>query len=503
MSFPLSRYVIVGLVLATLWVAAHDVVLGGAYALAALAVTLSLVLLRVPRRFFYVMLFTALAIVVSHLLRPLILIPLPELFTYGGLGSVGPPLMLRALLKVALYSAMVLGGIWLGFRLIPAPPRARTEDEGGDEDEPVDASGEEGSLPVLIRGQVLVIALMGVLVLIRAYLQFRLGLFTKLAPPNPTAGFLAQFIPDLLIYGVGVLYLLKYRRWLSLPALGLVAVFVVGMVVMTLVSGSKGFLARLGVILFIYLLAEKGDFRLRPAPAALAVVVGAWALVFSFSVANPLRLYLGERGYSMEITRIILQGAREAVELHPETLVEQANAVTGRFNGFDGLLATEMYRPELLKKAFQPLGMGERIVGRLLPRVGFGEELGTGKAIGVVYSGHSLDVEHFGAVGMFGALELMVGEGASYLLALAIGLFWAAYFRFSEVFREEDLRLLLQLVGAMGIITWTMSGNFDVTVASFIIDVVHVAFYSTLVVVLTLPLQRRRLMDRSWEGSVA
>jgi hypothetical protein len=199
---------------------------------------------------------------------------------------------------------------------------------------------------------------------------------------------------------------------------------------------------------------------------------------------------VGTEGYSLDLGPIIIEGLSAGVRLDGEDLFYYGSLITRRFNGFDGLLATNLNRPNALVDAFNPVNTTFRVVEKLIPRFSGSSGMPSGRAVGVFYSGHEYDVQHQGAVGMFGALRLMFGPVGAYFGAGLIGLFWALFFRLSELWRHPDARLLLQMIGAMNVVAWVMSGNFDETASAFIIALAHLVFYAGLVVFMEAGLNR-------------
>ena len=448
----------------------QDPRVGAAYLIASAAILVPLSMWRVPRRYFYVVLFSAVAIWLTHFLRVPFLLALPESARFPRVVILTPALGVRVLLQIALYSLLLLLGLVMGLRAFAGRTPVRSEVE------------KHGRRPYLLHASIVVLVLCVGLLMIRVLFQLGLGLNTKFVV-NPSTGFLSRILPDHLIYPVALLYLVKYRRHISSFETSLFALVVVGFSILVTLSGSRQAFAAIGLALFIYYLAHRGNFRLGAMKAWLLGVMAAWMLILTFAIAAPLRSYLKtERGYGQQVAAVMVAGARAAI--NPRSLMLLGGLVSKRISGgFDGLVAVNQEQPEIVKDAFSLRRTVLIVLAKLIPRYGVEEEMVTGKAIAVAYGGVSLDQRQASAVGLFAALQLMFGPRLSYVAALGLGLLWAGYFRVTERFRDPDVTFLFHFIGMQQLIIWVMSGNFDIVIPGTIRSLVYLVVYGGLVVV--------------------
>lgn len=462
--FRISSYFTLAVAATALVVLVQDGRVAVVYAVACAAVVAPLYLLRVPRRFFFVLLFAMTAIWLTHHLRVPFLLAYPEGFKYSRVGMVTPDLIRETLWQLTFGSILLGLGLWVGFRSFTS----RLESEAG--------STEKASRPFFVRASALLAVVVVVILFARAFLQLGLGLETKNVE-TATFGFLSQLLPDFLLFPVVIIYLLKYRRRITRFERSIFLVTLIGMLVLSVLSGSRSGFARLALAIFIFLLVERGDFRIGAFKVAILGVIGAWLLILTFSVAGPIRGYFASGGsYGLGMHQFVTAGFQRA--LNEEALPVLGSAVSSRVSGgMDGMLAVEQYRPGILLDAFTPQRMAAKAAEKLIPQYNPAWAVSTGKTIGVAYAGHSWDQRHSSNLGLFAALRMMFGSPGLYLACFVVGLFWAVYFRLVEVFQDPDFVLLLHFIGLQQVMGWVISGNLDIIIPGTIINIVLLLTY--------------------------
>ena len=433
------------------------------YTLAAAGILLPLYVLRVSRQYFYVLIFTAGAIWISHLVRPLVSSSDDLILLYPIMRSVTDAQRAAVLLDVALYAMLLIGGVAAG--LVLFQPLGRDDVTAGPDD-----------APLLLRAHRSVLLILGALLAARLFLLLVLGVGRKGVPIDPRVGFLIQFFPDELVFGVGVLLLARYGRLISRQARGMAWLVILGYSGVLLVGGSKAFFARILLAAFVYYLAARGDFRLRLRTAVAIGAATVLVLAVSFPFATALRLATRTSGLGLDAAATAVSTVRSS--LRPEQLGIAADLVTRRLAGYDGMIVVHMEHNEAVAASFHPVTTVKQVASRLIP--GFRlQEMTQGKAVSVHYARLPESLQHAGALGFFGSARLTAGR-ATGLFIFLFGLAWGAFFRLTSRVRSLDAQFLLQYIGAYVLLRWLLSGNADDLLAMFIIQIVQLAAYAVL-----------------------
>jgi hypothetical protein len=459
---------------------------GAAFLVAGAATVLPLYWMPVPKRYFYIPLFAAATLFVTHLARVPFLVAAPDLFLYPRVGAISADLLATVLLKYALYSGLLFAGIFWGFRGASAKSReTRTP----------------SPRPVFLRASAVITCMSLMVFAARSFLQLGLGLHTKNVA-NPTFGFLGQLLPADLLYPVCILYLAKYRARIPLFEVIVFAAIAAGMIGLTLVSGSRRSFAAIGFALFIYFLAQKGNFKLGVGRALAITCATAGLLMLSFALAEPIRGLLKSRGtYNGQLLSVIGTGVRTASR--GDALAVLGNAASRRISlGMDGMVAVELYRPDLAVAAFSPKSTGQRALAKLVPRYQApGNAVSSGQVVGMAYLGMPVDVQHASALGLLASLNLTFGRWISFLAIVAFGALSAAYFRLTARLADADLVYLLHFLGMQILFSWISSGNLDGLLAStatyLILFTTYAAIIAAMINVASLPSQRYAIASRS------
>ena len=149
------------------------------------------------------------------------------------------------------------------------------------------------------------------------------------------------------------------------------------------------------------------------------------------------------------------------------------------------MIAVEHYRPEFLLGAFAPRSMFYKTIEKLIPRYRPDDAMSTGKALGMAYSGHTIDRRHSSAIGLFASLRLTFGDRGSYVAVFVLGLIGAAFFALTARIGDRGLVFLLHFVGMQQSLTWILSGNMDVQTAATITTFVLLLVSAGAAVVMT------------------
>lgn len=438
-------------------VAVQDLRLGLAYSAAALATLLPLRVFRIPREVYYTVFMAAGTIWLTHLVRPLVLMAQPESFLYPRIISFASPLATTTLLTVAGMALAMLSGLAGGYRLFL---RQRATQ---------DTTAEREPMLVRMRAPLNVILLVVIALKAVGVVWYGVGLRGNPVPILTVTSLLA---PDLLIQGILILYLLRYRSMLGMGQQWFAGGLLVAMAVIGLLQGSKAFVLQLLLALFIYFLAFRGDFSVRVRHAAVLGMLGLVTLAVSFPTAMSLRRYVQENGYDTGAVGAAIEGITQSTRA--EDIGIMTNRVTSRLLGFDGLIATQASLPPEFVQIFAFTTTAARVRGRFLPWEAGAGSLTSGRAISTFLFGHPEELRHSGGIGLFAVSRLMAGPIGAYVVVFLFGLACAAYFSAIERVPSTDSRFVLRYAGAYGLILLTMSGNADFILPTLIVTVTEV-----------------------------
>jgi hypothetical protein len=460
-TFRLSTYFAVFSLSASALVITRNPYVGAAYLIATVALLLPLFVFRVPSRFYFLLLFTSATLWASHMVRPLVWVFDLSVFMYGRIGQLTDQVVAASLIEIGILGFVLELGLVFGLIPFFMSDRRRTPAPRGN--------------PLLVRGSTVIVGGLALLLFMRGFLLIGLNVGRKGIDVDPRFAFISQLIPDELVFAICVLFLAKYRHELSRFLLTAVTAILFAYTFLLLLGGSKAFLARLALALFIYYLASRGNFKVR---VGRSVVIGAASLVLlilTFSLATFVRSAAKTTsGFGIEFITVIAKTAPQI--LQRERLKLAVDMVTRRLSGYDGFAAVGMYRDPRVEQAFSPSATASQAAARLLPGYRAGG-MSQGKSISVYYAGLPVTLKHAGALGLFGAAKLMGGSLAA-LLLFGIGYVWGAFFRWSGRLESEDFGFLLQYIGAFAVLRWSLSGNFDDLIAEFVINLGQLAFYT-------------------------
>lgn len=418
---------------------------------------------------------------ITYLLRPLVLIPNPELFTYVALlGEPSREVMQIALIKTGVCSVCLLSGLYAGLSIINPFSKKRKKKKkrqaATDQNplvrtikkEDVFLYKNKSKITLIIAGLACIDAI--------AKLVLKIGLKTQFSEgPSSLNAILLIILPQFLIYSFISILILKYKVK-SKPLIASLIVFFL----LDLISGSKGAFAEIAIMLFSVYIFLNGNKKAKSSAVLLALAISTFAMFLTFTIANTIRF--SASGYDGQLIALITDSISNSISV--DAIVELSNSVTGRFIGFDGLIATEIYQTPLLAEVFDFLNTISRVISKVNPLDGGGGSITSGKALGLVYFALDEDFSFAGAVGVFGALQLMAGSTYLYAASIGAGFFYSGLFNLSSRFKSSDFSMSFFCLVILMITRSVMSGNFDLSLSSFIINIFSLFFYWFIISIL-------------------
>lgn len=395
--------------------------------------------------------FIFIIIFLTHLIRPLILIPHPELFSYPKVGFINNDLLESSILKIGVYSFFLLSGFCLVSHLF----RSKVKFDA----RKTNKAFEKKSFLLSYKREIRIFTTIAFAFLILLNTIFSIGIKDGRA----SSDILIFFVPETLLLLICSLNILEYKVYVKYYVTLLVM-----FILLALLSGSKGSFAEAANAMLIIFILKRGDSSLSILNV-ISIFIGSILLLFAtFSIANQIKyeiLYTSQNFDFKVLLRIFSQGILDAFST--SKFLDFADLVTARFNGFDGLMATEMYQTDFLKDIFSISNTAKRIVLKIIPFDGV-PMISSGKAVGIDYIGFSKDKVFAGAVGIWGATQL-TASAYVHVFSFLLGCVWGYLLdKFQEV-EDSDTRILLQGTFLITITQMIMSGNFDNNISLLII----------------------------------
>lgn len=408
---------------------------------------------------------------ITHMVRPLVLIPRPELFSFLRLGVPDRSVILQGLQVTVLGSAALLGGVWVGFRLIRGRHHA-------------DRTYGRPGLIVRNRGAWAFI----VCVIAAAMALTTAGLGVGVLGAEATRwSFLNRLIPEILVYPVALLLVVRYRdtlgsypRWIVYLALILVTAGY-------FLRGSKAFLIYLAVAFVIFVLVDHGDVRLRVRQWGILMLLAGVLLPLTFVIGQEFRIQRNRN--ALAASDAVIAAVQNLTAGSQATLLGSVNLLTLRLVGYDGVLAVGMDTSAELRRVFSPQAIARGIVGQVIPGMPV-QGLSAGKTIAVSYRGHDEDVVHADAIGILSSATLTAGRWSGLYLFL-LGFALAAAHRLAVEAKDPDVRFLLRYAAMYFSVTIVMSGVLDRQIALLFITSVQIVAIAAFVGFLNGALGRR------------
>ncbi|MDZ7696597.1 MAG: hypothetical protein U5R49_06660 [Deltaproteobacteria bacterium] len=460
MKFRISWYFHFALFVCSFYIFAIDIQIGIAYFIAILPLFFFTSRgVKLPKEYVPVLLIAAGSIWAFFLLRPLLLVVRPDMFYYPRIGNINSTDHIEVLMQVFVYSGLLLLGLYVAVTIGANKKKKGQYFES-------DRSG------LLLKNKPLIILGAGLIVLFDLY--FLLGLNIGVSGAYSPFAFIKLFLPLGLIVPVLALYLLKFRRFLT-PIERAIVFSLMGLVILTsLLQGHKSAFISVAEVVFLFYLLEKGNFKISLPKTLFWVGSIVILMLVSFPVATAIRGFMKLDGFSFDIFSIIFESLKRLSD--EGFLLSILNRITGRFCGYDGLLAVKLYVPPEIYSIFDEIIILKRLGASLIPKF-YIEGISPGKAVGMLYSGHSVNIVHAGALGLFASISL-IGKGfVSYIYIVFIGCFFGICFRIANKFKGYEARMLLSIIISMRLVGWLISGNLDANLKSFVVIVLHLTFY--------------------------
>lgn len=410
---------------------------------------------------------------ITYLLRPMVLIPNPELFTYSAvLGVAQSEDMRMSLIKVGFCSLSLMSGLYVGFLFtnyfIKKKPKNSLQLDLSNHFSGKYGFSKDNFLLKKKNKVTLVIFLLIILDGV-AKLILNVGLKTQFSDgPSSLNAILRIILPQFLIYSFIAILLLKYK-----VKKRILSVFLLLFFLLDLISGSKGAFAEIAIILFAVNVFLTGNVKIKLSSTLSIVGASVFAMFVTFTIANTIRF--SSSGYNGELFSLVFDSISQAFS--SDAALEFSNSVTGRFIGFDGLIATEMYSPSFLTDVFELLSTLSRALSKINPLDSGGGAVTSGKALGLVYFALDDDFAFAGAVGLFGALQLMVGSSYLYVASAGAGIISSSLFNLGNKFKSSDFSISFLCLVVLLFTRSIMSGNLDISISSFVVNVFSLFAY--------------------------
>ncbi len=472
MEMRASGLLVLGLAMGACLMGLIDVRLFLPYAIAAVALVASFRVLRVRQDTGSLPLFVAGSLALVYFVRPLVLAGVPGLFMYPALGSVGAPQIAHALRWLTVLAPALVFGVIVGLRA------ARHR---GVVSNPTTTPGR-----YLLRGRLIVDALLVVTLAAKAVLTLKYSVGVRGVQAETSFGFLLRLVPEALVYPVLALMLLKYRRTLTRVSVAWYTFVLFSLSALVFRQGSRIFVFELLVLLVLYSLLKRGDFRIRVPRALMISVVSALALLGSYILGTAARQIIRGRASFNDVAVLSMEPS-EAHKI-PGLVWFEGLWATRRLQGFDGMLAVNRQRSPQVLRAYRPTAFAERFVDQLLPMSGNGP-MSTGKVVALYYSNLSPDAKTAGSLGLIGTLQLMLGRWGMLFglfgLGVGIGIVW----RCGDWIRDPDARFVFLFVTAYHVLWVVMAGSLDMIGARYVTALLQLAGLSVVMRVTTVVLK--------------
>jgi len=406
---------------------------------------------------FYIM--AAVAIWAFYLIRPLLLVSNPHHFSYPNLGQVNYDMQVDAVFQIAVFSLCFFCGMKLASLLLPVRTYVNTQKS------------------IFVSSRQLIIFGIFLVFLFKVYLF--LGHSSAMSGRSSGFTVIAMLLPFNLVLPTVLVYLLLHKAALSKFDDILLVLLLLLYPILALAEGHKSALLSMLFFLVIVLLIKHGDYRFSMRKLAL---IGMFLplIVLSFPLATTLGGSIGKLGLNYQVL-INATSILNYVALDSEIWELLLDRITTRLVGYDGLIAAGMEFPKEVTYVFNIENIVKLAIAKLIPGYTV-PGISMGKAIGIFFTGHSSDVQHAGALGLFGTLKVIAGSWGGYMLAACFGfLFIGIYVAMVNFNRSKDSSQLIQLLLIAQMVAWISSGNLDNLLQSMIVVIIHLVLFGSMV----------------------
>src|SRR5262249_3517855 len=133
-----------------------------------------------------------------------------------------------------------------------------------------------------------------------------------------------------------------------------------------------------------------------------------------------------------------------------------------------------------LTQSYSPKQVILHTLNIIVPKIQFTTSPSSGKLTSMYINGFSADKVHAGSLGLFAGIYFMSGS-FFFLFNIALGIITGYFFIYTRRLRNNDLKFILFFVGAYFILRLVLSGNFDLIIGEFTIEIITFYFYVKLI----------------------
>ncbi len=452
-----------GLLLSALYLSTVELIIGFVYLIAALPLFFfTSRFAKIPQEFFALFFVVSGGIWAVYLFRPLFLISNNDSFLYPLVGSINVDDHIRVLLQIALFSTIFLTSLYIAIFFPIRKKRAIRQD----------AITKKIKSNFLIRVKQPLILFM--LLLLAGTLLLMLCLGGRFSAQTSLAAIIMLMLPLQMIIPLTLFYLIIYKYRLNYSERLFLSLILTVSVIINFINGSKAALLQVIMYVVILLLFVKGNFRSSIKKNFVSVLGLCLVLTLSFSLATAIK-YFSLGAVSFETAVNMFYSALNFSD--SGVFSSMIDKITGRFIGYDGLLVVNLAVPEPLLKIFNEGYILNHAIDKLVPGWSV-PGMSLGKAVGMYYTGHTLEIKHAGGLGLFATLFIVGGSIGSYMYISMLGLLWGVLFRvINGLSITQQNKKLLSSIFCVQLVSWIISGNLERSISSFIILIVHIMFY--------------------------
>jgi len=294
------------------------------------------------------------------------------------------------------------------------------------------------------------------------------------ADVDVTYAFLLRLLSPEMSFIVYYVYLSRYWNRLTFRKRILVLLMILITGYSIFITGSKTFIAIFGLCFFFDFIYQNKKIKL--ITFSILSVIGVVLIAFSFIMAAAVK-FKGN-GTVMDKAQSIANS---------EEVLTLGNAITQRMIGLDGQIATYMVNDLSnqkikidLTQSYSPKQVILHTLNIIVPKIQFTTTLSSAKLISIYINGFSVNKVHAGSLGLFAGIYFMSGS-LFFLFNIALGIIVGLFFIYVRRQRNNDLKFILFFVGAYFILRMVLSGNFDLIIGEFSIEIITFFFYVKLI----------------------
>ena len=422
------------------------------------AVTLSFLKSTFYKGAYFIILF---AVAIGYFARPLVLVNHPELFQYKKIAAQTDINAINEALRYALISMVFLSaGFVITVKSIP------------------DKITSSVRMPYFMTRNFDII---NIILIALTLTRLALAIYSNAGIKGQTAdtvfAFALRLLSPEMSFIIYYVYLSRHWKRLNLQR-RIIVLSMIGLTAFSVfITGSKAFLAIFGLCIFISIIYKNRKIKVYSFLwLSLASLV---LLAFSFVMAAAVK-FSGSRDPGAII-------AKAGAFVNAGSLLTISNDITIRMVGLDGQIGSYIISNQLNPKEkilLQESFSGKEIIlhtlNNIVPKVEFTYTPSTAKLASEYFDGHTLDKVHTGAIGLFAAIYFMCGP-YFFIFNLAFGAVLGYFFTYVRKIKNEDLKFVLFFVGCYFILRIVLSGNFDIILGEFFVELVTLFIYIRII----------------------